>query len=216
MRSKLARFEDNKKAENVIEEGKELFKKIKGRWNKDYFKNNNPIVLELGCGSGRYTHSLSKLFPNKNFIGVDIKGSRIWFGSQKCFIEDLKNVGFLRTKIEHIDNFFEINEIDEVIITFPDPRPKKNEAKKRLTSPRFLSLYKNILKKNGNIFLKTDNSDLFEYTLYIIKKLNLNPKIFTSDLYKSNIDSYHREIKTDYEEKYISRGARIKYLCFTF
>ncbi len=216
MRNKLARFEDNKKTENVIEEGKEIFEKIKGRWNKDYFKNDNPIILELGCGTGRYTHSLSKLFPNKNFIGVDIKGSRIWFGSQKCFIDNLVNAAFLRTRIEHIDNFFEINEIDEIIITFPDPRPKKNEAKKRLTSPRFLNLYKNILKKTGNIHLKTDNFDLFEYTLNTIKELNLNPIIFSSDFYNSNIDSFHKEIKTDYEEKYIAKGAKIKYLCFTF
>ncbi|MCP3660787.1 MAG: tRNA (guanosine(46)-N7)-methyltransferase TrmB [Bacteroidetes bacterium] len=216
MRNKLARFEDNKNTQNVIEEGKDLFNNIKGKWKSEYFKNDNPIILEIGCGCGKYTYSLATMFPNKNFIGVDIKGARIWFGSQKCLNNNIYNVAFLRTRIEHLDNFFAEDEIDEIIITFPDPRPKKSEAKKRLTSPRFLDLYKHIIKRDGIVYLKTDDFNLFEYTLYVIKAYNFKPIIFTTDLYSSNIDSYHKDIKTDYEEKYIEQGAKIKYLSFTF
>ena len=149
-RSKKAKFAHNVIAENVIEPGKDLYDKIKGNWNKTYFKNSNPIILEVGCGKGEYTVGLASKFSDKNFIGADIKGDRICMGSKKALASELKNVGFIRTQIQQIENFFEPNEIDELWITFPDPRPKDRDIKRRLTSPSFMKIYNSLLKEGRN------------------------------------------------------------------
>ncbi len=146
--NKLERFAANAQAVNVIEQGKDIYTQIKGNWRKDYFKNNHEIVVELGCGTGAYTLGLAEQYPDKNFIGVDIKGSRIWQGSQQALEDKIENVAFLRCQILYIQEFFEKGEIDEIWVTFPDPRMKDRDERKRLISPRFLALYKGFLKDN--------------------------------------------------------------------
>jgi len=136
-RQKTRRFEATFKAYNVIEETKPHYMHMKGRWNQDYFKNERPITLEIGCGKGEYTVGLSRIYPERNFIGVDIKGDRLWKGSKIALEEDLQNVGFLRTQVQMIEDFFEENEVDTIWITFPDPRPRDRDEKRRLTGPRF-------------------------------------------------------------------------------
>jgi len=149
MKRKKERFEIVAGRDNVIQAGKELYDTIRGRWNKLYFKNENPIVAEFACGRGEYTIGLAKLFPERNFVGVDIKGDRIWKGSTRAVDEKLGNVGFLRTHILMINSFFGPREINEVWLTFPDPRPRKKDIKRRLTSPRYLDMYKGLMKPGG-------------------------------------------------------------------
>ncbi|MFY7787654.1 MAG: tRNA (guanosine(46)-N7)-methyltransferase TrmB, partial [Thermoflexibacteraceae bacterium] len=186
-RNKTFRFEQNKVADNVIEPNKPLFDQIKGKWNELFFKNNNPIVLELACGRGEYTIGLAKNFPDKNFIGIDIKGDRLWKGSQKAIEENLTNVAFLRIHIEELENYFAVGEANEIWIIHPDPRPKKRDARRRLTSPRFLSIYKNILQNLGTLRLKTDSTILYEYSLEVFQSTLLQPIVknltYTADLY---------------------------------
>jgi tRNA (guanine-N7-)-methyltransferase len=164
VKRKQERFKIIEERENVVERSKELYTSIKGKWHERYFNNNNPITLELACGRGEYTVGLATLFPGRNYIGVDIKGERIWKGSTWAVEQSLKNVAFLRTQILLIENFFEENEADEIWITFPDPRPRKRDIKRRLTSPRYLEMYKKLLKPGGYIRLKTDNTSLYTYT----------------------------------------------------
>ena len=171
-RNKLKRFEQNATNENVIEVGKAIFDTIKGNWNENQFKNENPITLELGCGNGEYTVGLSSLFPERNHIGVDIKGSRIWRGSSDAIEKGLKNAAFLRTSILDLEKFFDSEEVSQIWITFPDPRPKKGDAKRRLTSPRFLDIYKRLIKKGGKLHLKTDDRPLYDYTIEVLEKAN--------------------------------------------
>jgi len=217
MKSKLKRFEINAERENVIEPGKEIYEKIKGHWKELYFKNENPMTVELACGRGEYSVGLARKFPQQNFLGVDVKGDRLWKGSTWAFEENLKNVGFLRTQILNIESFFEESEIDEIWLTFPDPRPRKRDVKRRLTSPRFLEMFKKILKQDGWFRFKTDNTALFDYTL---EELNLRSDIldlkFTHDLYESNLREECFDIKTRYEEIFSSQGEKIKYLRFKF
>ena len=201
----------------MIEPGKELFAKIKGYWNELYFVNKNPITLELACGRGEYSVALAKLFPRRNYVGVDIKGDRIWKGSTLAVEHNLPNIGFLRTNILNIDFFFSIKEIDEIWITFPDPRPKKRDVKRRLTNNRFLDLYKLVLRQNGYVRLKTDNTALFEYTLQELQARNdIADLAFTSDLYDSSLRPECFDIKTRYEEMFVSKGEKVKYLRFKF
>ena len=201
----------------MIEPGKELFAKIKGFWNELYFVNKNPITLELACGRGEYSVALAKLFPRRNYVGVDIKGDRIWKGSTLAVEHNLQNIGFLRTNILNIDFFFSVKEIDEIWITFPDPRPKKRDVKRRLTNNRFLDLYKFVLRQNGYVRLKTDNTALFEYTLQELQARNdIDDLAFTSDLYDSSLRPECFDIKTRYEEMFASKGEKIKYLRFKF
>ena len=215
MRKKLKRFKQNEERENVIQPGKEFFKQIKGNWRSMYFKNDNAIVLEVGCGRGEYTTGLAKIFPHKNFIGADIKGVRIWAGSNLADRENLHNVVFLRIQVQSIEKFFEKNEVNEIWLTFPDPRPKLSDERRRLTCPRFLDLYKNILHPRGLIHLKTDNENLFDYTLQIIsQREDVKDIEYTRDLYKSDMLSEHYGLQTKYEREYQEQGQAIKYLRF--
>ena len=187
---------------------------LKGKWNSKYFKNNNPIVLELGCGKGEYTLELAKLFPDKNFTGIDIKGARIWRGAKTAIENKIPNVLFLRTRIEFIDSFFSENEVDEIWITFPDPFSKNRNSGKRLTSPFFLNSYRKFLKDKGIIHLKTDNKGLFDYTLDIVKSNNLEILNATDNLYSGVTDNKILSIRTYYENTYLNEGKNIHYLAF--
>ncbi len=217
MKRKLERFKEIEGQANVIEPSKEIYHYVKGKWNEDFFKNKNPITIELACGRGEYTVGLAKLFPDRNYIGVDIKGERIWKGSSRAKEENLSNVAFLRTMILLIENFFEEGEVNEIWITFPDPRPRKRDIKRRLTSPRFLSIYKRLLKPGGYVRLKTDNSNLFEYSLEELQARNdIADLKFTDDVYNSNLRAECFDIRTRYEEEFVSKGEKIKYLRFRF
>jgi tRNA (guanine-N7-)-methyltransferase len=213
MKSKLKRFEIIAGRENVIEPGKELFNQIKGKWNEVYFKNQNPITIELACGRGEYSVGLARQFPNRNFIGIDKKGDRLWKGSTWATDDKLSNVAFLRTGILFIESFFEQGEVDEVWLTFPDPLPRKRDAKRRLSSTRFLDMYKKILNPNGYFRFKTDNTDLFNFTLEELNYRNdLTDFEFTHDLYQSVLRPECFDIKTKYEEMFAAKGESIKYL----
>ena len=185
---------------------------MRGRWNADYFGNDHPIVLELGCGKGEYAVGLGKRFPDKNYIGVDIKGSRMWTGARQVEAEGLKNVAFLRTSIEIIDRMFAPGEVSEIWITFPDPQMKK--VNKRLTSTRFLNNYRNILKDGGLVHLKTDSPFLYTYTRELVRVNQLPVEVDTDNLYNSGLADDILEIKTYYEQQWLSRGLTIKYLKF--
>jgi len=201
----------------VLEPGKDIYTRIKGHWQKEYFGNTNPITVELACGRGEYTTGLAALHPGRNYIGIDIKGDRIWKGSTVAVDQGLNNVAFLRTLISHVESFFEPSEIDELWMTFPDPRPKKRDIKRRLTSPPFLSLYKRILKPGGYIRLKTDNTDLFNYSLEQIQsRSDVENLKFTDDLYASDLRPECFDIKTRFEQMFAAKGEKIKYLRFTF
>lgn len=217
MKRKLERFKEIEGQPNVLEPTKENYHTIKGNWNKDFFKNTNPITVELACGRGEYTTGLAKLFPNNNYIGVDIKGERIWRGSTTAIENGLGNAGFLRTMILLVENFFTEHEISELWITFPDPRPRVRDIKRRLTSPRFLSIYKRLLKPEAFVRLKTDNTELYKYTLEeLAHRDDITDLQFTDDLYNSNLRSECFDIKTRYEQQFTSRGEKIKYLRFRF
>jgi len=217
LRQKLRRFAENKERENVLEQGKPLYETIKGKWNSLYFHNNQPIILELACGRGEYSIGMASQFPQKNFIGIDVKGDRLWKGSTTALKEDLQNVAFLRANILTLDNFFETDEVDDIWIVHPDPRPRKRDIKRRLTSERFLDIYKRILKKNGWVRLKTDNSPFFEFTLEVLSSRNdiLNLKT-TTNLYNSELLADHFGIQTKYEQKFVDLGYQINYLKFKF
>ena len=187
---------------------------LKGNWKNSFFKNKNPLILELGCGMGEYSVALAQKFPKKNFLGVDIKGARMWQGATKALKKGLKNVGFLRIQIDWIEKCFAANEVDEIWITFPDPQIKKSRASKRLTHPNFLIRYKNILKKRSSIHLKTDCQFLHGFTLGVIIAEKYILEDSTLDLYASKIAREHMEIKTHYEQIYLDKGKPITYLRF--
>ncbi len=185
---------------------------MKGNWRANFFHNDNPIVLELGCGRGEYTVGLAELYPEKNFIGVDIKGARMWAGAKEAIEKNLSNVAFLRTNIEVLTNFFSSDEIDEIWITFPDPQMKK--ATKRLTSTYFMNRYRQVLKDNGIIHLKSDSPFLFNYTSEMVKLNNLATVVCTDNLYASNYTDAVLSLKTHYEKQWLERGMTIKYIQF--
>jgi len=217
MRGKQARFDEIKIRNNVFDPVNDGYEKIKGNWHSDYFKNKNKIVLELACGRGEYTIGMARLFDNKNFIGVDIKGDRIWKGSGVAIEENLSHLAFLRTDIRLLEKFFDKDEITDIWITFPDPRPKDRDIKKRLTGPNFLNMYKRLIKPSGTIRLKTDNTDLFDYTLEVVQERDdIIDLQHTHDLYNSNLNSECFSIRTRFEQKFNEKGHDIKYLRFGF
>lgn len=185
---------------------------LKGRWNSDFFGNANPITLELGCGKGEYTVGLARKYPNRNFIGVDIKGARMWKGASEVENDNIENAGFLRTQIELIDSFFSKDEIDEIWITFADPQMKK--VNKRLTSTRFIQLYRNIMPAEGVVNLKTDSPFLYEYTRRMAEHNGLEILESTADLYSEEGYEEVKSIKTFYEQQWLSRGKSIKLIRF--
>ncbi|WP_300698105.1 tRNA (guanosine(46)-N7)-methyltransferase TrmB [Bacteroides sp.] len=185
---------------------------MKGNWHKEFFKNNNPIVLELGCGRGEYTVGLGRMFPDVNFIGVDIKGARMWTGATESLESGMRNVAFLRTNIEIIDRFFAPDEVAEVWLTFSDPQMKK--ATKRLTSTYFMNRYRKFLIDGGIIHVKTDSNFMFTYTKYMVEKNQLSVDVMTEDLYHSGMADEILGIRTYYEQQWLDRGLNIKYIKF--
>lgn len=187
---------------------------IKGKWHNSVFKNSNPVILELGCGKGEYTIGLAKQFPDRNFIGVDIKGARMWRGAKTSNDESMENVAFLRTRIEFLSSFFAPDEADEIWVTFPDPHPGARNANKRLTSPWYLNSYRSLIKNKSIIHLKTDNRELFSYTEKIVRKNNLELLHCTDDLYSGNLPLDILTVKTHYEKMFLKCGMKICYISF--
>ena len=220
-KNKLKKFIENESFSNVIQpERKELLSDsfiYKGNWNKLYFKNNNPIIVELGCGKGEYAVNLAKSNPSKNYIGIDIKGARFWRGAKTSLNENLENVVFLRTQIELIDFVFGKQEVKEIWLTFPDPQIKYQRRKHRLTNPLFLNLYKNILVEKGMVHLKTDSEFLHGYTLGVLKGLSIKLLFSNHDIYKdNNAPAEVINIKTHYEKLFLETKKNISYLRFSF
>jgi len=205
-KDKLRKFAEVSTFKNVVQ--LDAGKEYKGKWAKDFFQNEKPLILELACGKGEYTVNLAKLFPEKNFIGIDYKGNRIWRGAKTALEEGIDNVGFLRIQIETILEHFEKGEISEIWITFPDPQPQDSREKKRLTNPVFLERYKEILVAEGIMHLKTDNDGFFAYTLEQLKE--------TKDLYHSDLVDEVLSIKTYYEKKYLAEDKNINYVQWKF
>jgi tRNA (guanine-N7-)-methyltransferase len=207
---KLIRFAELKTFSNVLQypEG------MKGKWN-EFFINNNPIILELACGKGEYAVGLGQLYPQKNFIGIDQKGNRIWVGAKKALQLYINNVAFLRIQIDQVNDYFNTNEVNEIWITFPDPQLRTGKAKKRLTHPKFLRLYKQILTQGGFIHLKTDSPDLYKFTKTVIEKYNCTLIEDQDNVYSNNEISDELKIKTHYESLDIAGSNRIHYLKFS-
>ena len=187
---------------------------LKGNWRKEFFHNDNPIILELGCGKGEYTIGLAERNPDKNYIGIDIKGARMWRGAKTATQRGMSNVGFLRTRIEFIESLFAEGEVDELWITFPDPQLKTNRARKRLTSPLFLERYARLLKSDGKINLKTDSQHLYAYTKGVIDHFGLPCEVANDDIYGSGYADEVLSVKTAYESRFLEMGLPITYLRF--
>lgn len=213
-KDKLRKFAEIDTFPNVyqLEEGIAL----KGKWASEHFKNSNPVVLELACGKGEYSVNLARMFPAKNFIGVDLKGNRIWRGARTGMDEGIANLAFLRIQIEDIVDYFGEHEIDEIWITFPDPQPQDSREKKRLTFPGFLEKYKAFLKPGGKINLKTDNDGLYAYTVEKVEELALVCHKKTAQLYQSEFADAVLSIKTHYERIYLKHDKNINYIQFSF
>ena len=205
--------------ENVVQPAfEDVFRKdhpLKGRWKEQFFKNANPVVLELGCGKGEYTIGLATMYPEKNFLGVDIKGARMWKGAREATEKGIINAGFLRTRIELINSFFAPGEVSEIWITFPDPQIKKRRNKKRLTSARFLNNYSLFLEKGGTIHLKTDSRELFDYTNSLLQYNKITPGVSSHDLYSGEFVDDILSIRTHYEKIFLSENKTITYTRFS-
>ena len=219
-KNKIKKFAELNSFGNVFQPGfDEILQEsycLKGKWRENYFRNNNPVILELGCGKGEYTVILAEQNPSKNFIGIDIKGARIWTGARYATDHNLNNVAFIRTRIEFINSFFDRNEINEIWLTFPDPQIKKRRNKKRLTAPYFLEMYRQFLADGGTIHLKTDNRELFEYTRKLINDNRFSLNCVTENLYGSGITGASKDIRTYYENQFLEKGMSIFYLSFSF
>ena len=207
---KLIRFAELETFENVLQ----FPKNIKGKWS-EFFKNTSPIVLELACGKGEYAVGLGMLYPQKNFIGVDLKGNRIWVGAKNALENNLHNVAFLRTQIDRVNEYFSTDEVDEIWITFPDPQLRKSKAKKRLTHPKFLRLYQQFLRPGGYIHLKTDSPDLYHFTKKVIELYGCELHSDHQDLYREENIAENLKIKTHYESLDIAGSHRVHYICFS-
>jgi tRNA (guanine-N7-)-methyltransferase len=207
---KLQRFTEIKVFRNVLE----FPEKMPGKWN-EFFKNDHPVILELACGKGEYTIALANLHPQKNFIGVDIKGNRIWVGAKYAIENKLDNAAFLRTQIEMVDKYFAAREVDEIWITFPDPQLRHSKARKRLTHPRFLRTYKKFLRPGGAIHLKTDSPQLYNFTKMVIDLYELNLISDINDIYNKEIIVEELKIQTYYERLDIAESKKVFYLCFS-
>jgi len=189
---------------------------LKGKWKQNFFKNERDIILELGCGRGEYTVNLARMFPNQNFIGVDWKGARLWKGAKDSQQEQITNTGFLRIQIQNVGHYFGPGEVKEIWITFPDPQPGKRGERKRLTSPRFLEIYRTFLSRGGIIHLKTDDLGLYEYTLGILDEVKASIIFTTDDLYATTPEDPVLSLKTTYEKIWLAEGKKICYLKFCF
>ena len=215
---KLQRFADNENFENLFQYTYQRLQcegfPMKGQWSSNYFKNDHPLVLELGCGKGEYTVNLARQEPEKNFIGIDLKGARIWRGCKTARDEKMKNVAFIRSRVDFIEEFFAPGEVDEIWITFPDPQPQSPREKKRLSAPVFLNRYHNILAPGGAVHLKTDNESFFRYTLETLSKFGHEVLYATRDLYNSDAPGILKSIRTFYENIYLAEGKKIGYLKF--
>ena len=239
-KNKLARWNELSSFDRVIEPEIGTIAgtdhEVKGNWNRDIFQNDYPLVLELGCGKGEYSTGLAARFNSRNFIGIDIKGARMWRGAKTANEQKLPNVAFLRTRIEFVNSFFSCDEVDEIWITFPDPHPGGRNSNKRLTSPWFLNRYKNFLKNRGIVHLKTDNAELFEFTFKVASTNDLEIIFCTNDLYSPDFDAENiifpnsasaaadvkektslgdiLSIKTHYEKIFLTQGSKINYISF--
>lgn len=215
-KNKQKKFDENLKFRCMVQpEFEDIFHKdhtLKGNWKRDHFENDNPIVLEIGCGRGEYTVALARRHPELNFIGIDIKGSRMWHGAKSATEEGLSNAAFLRTRVEFIESFFAQNEVSQIWITFPDPQLKKRRAQKRLTAAPFLSKYSDFLAPNGVIHLKTDSQHLHEYTKAVLAVNNITPEICNNDIYGTGLADEKLSIKTTYEAKFLTLGLPITYI----
>ncbi len=187
---------------------------MKGRWRRDVFGNDHALILELGCGKGEYTVGLARNYPQKNFIGVDIKGARIWTGAKTAQVEGMTNVVFLRTRVDFINSFFTRNEVDEIWITFPDPQEKRRRLKKRLPGAHFLNKYRTFLKDEGKVHLKTDNLQLFMDTLELVRKNELPLEKYSTDVYNEGWSDEVVSIQTYYEQAFLAEGTKINYIRF--
>ncbi|MDZ7682167.1 MAG: tRNA (guanosine(46)-N7)-methyltransferase TrmB [Fodinibius sp.] len=217
-KGKLEKFEEVTQFPNTLELTdfqESNTEKPRGRWHADVFGNNNPINLELACGKGTYTLELARRNPNKNYLGIDIKGDRIWRGAKTALDEDLDNARFMRMYIDHLKEYFAPNEISNVWITFPDPYPRSPDSNKRLTSPKFLNIYQQVLKPDAVIQFKTDNEDLFAFTKETLSETGCEVLDLVEDVYRERPDDELLTIKTDFEEKHLERGRSISYLKFT-
>jgi tRNA (guanine-N7-)-methyltransferase len=217
-KKKLHHFVENETFDNLFQFSFEQIQaesfSLKGKWHAGFFKNQHPIVLELGCGKGEYTIGLARTNPDKNFIGMDVKGARLWRGLKTASEESITNVAFIRSRIELIENYFGPNEISEIWITFPDPQPRQARERKRLTSPKFLEIYRKFLSKDGIIHLKTDSDLLFEFTSEMIKNEQHNTLFSTNDLYATEQEMEVKNIRTFYEQRWLNEGLTIKYVAF--
>lgn len=218
-KKKLKRFAENATFSNMFQRSFEALDEegfeLKGRWREDFFGNNNPIVLELACGKGEYAVEMGEDRPDKNFIGIDIKGARMWKGCRYTNEKGLTNVAFIRSQIELIRYFFGDKEVDEIWITFPDPFLRRSRRKKRLTSPQFLQRFKPLLKDEGIIHLKTDDDTLFAFTKEVIETYNHPVHLISTDVYKDQLTGPVTNIQTFYEKMWLKKGKPIKYICFS-
>ena len=225
-RNKLQKFAELQSFRNVYENydpkqpqlvgmnGEEV--DLKGKWKTQHFGNDHSLTLELACGRGEYTLDLARRYPDQNFIGIDVKGARIWKGARTALREELNNVAFLRTRIEQIALFFEMGEVDEIWITFPDPFLRKSKANRRLTAPRFLNAYRQILKPGGLVHLKTDETNLYEFTMEVLEAdSKVNILYQDGDIYSKELPFPELETKTYYEKMHLEKGKKIKYVRFT-
>ena len=218
-KDKLRRFSENLTFACFVQpDFDEVFRKdhpLKGNWHKDFFHNDNPIILELGCGKGEYTVALAERDPKSNYIGIDIKGARMWRGAKTATEQGMTNVGFLRTRIEFINSLFAEGEVSEIWITFPDPQLKTRRARKRLTSPIFLEYYAKMLAKDGMINLKTDSKHLYAYTNAVIKHFGLACEVSNADIYNTGFADEVLSVKTAYETRFLEMGLPITYTRFS-